>query len=73
MTQHSPSAWDLSSLLDYCKDGECQAGVKIAGILQYVPARPMKNLDTLPERLRLAWAVFQKAALTPCFGRDSRP
>ena len=55
---HSPSEWDLSSLLDYARLGECQAGVRIAGITQYVPARPMKNLDTLPERARLAWAVF---------------
>lgn len=55
---HAPSEWELASLLDYAKSGECQAGVKIAGLTQYVPARPMKNLDTLAERMRLAWAVF---------------
>jgi hypothetical protein len=55
---HSPSEWELSALLDYAQFGGVQAGIKIAGMTQYVPARPMKNLDTLPERLRLAWAVF---------------
>ena len=62
MTNHSPSSWELPSLLDYVKSGECQCGVKIAGVTMYVPARPMKNLDTLPERLRLAWLVFKGEA-----------
>ncbi len=59
---HSPSEWDLPSLIDYCEHGECQAQINIGGVRQYVPARPMKNLDTFSERLRLAWAVFRGEA-----------
>jgi hypothetical protein len=55
---HSPSEWELPALLDYVREGECQAGIEIAGTTQWVPARPMKNLDTLFERIRLARAVF---------------
>ena len=58
----SPSEWELSELLDYCKSGTCQMGLEVGGIIQYVPARPMKTLDTIPERLRLAWAVFKGRA-----------
>lgn len=55
---HSPSDWEVGSLVDYALHGGCQAGIDIGGVVEWVPARPMKNLDTLPERLRLAWAVF---------------
>jgi hypothetical protein len=62
MTQHSPSEWELGELLDYVKGGGVQTGLKIAGVTRYVPARPMKNLDTLSERARLAWEVFMGRA-----------
>lgn len=54
----SPSEWELPALLDYLRKGEVEVGIKIAGLTQYAPARPSKNLDTLPERIRLAWSVF---------------
>ena len=62
VVMYAPSEWDLPELLDYVKHGGCQAGVVIAGITQYVPARPQKNLDTFWERLRLARLVFRGEA-----------
>ena len=58
MKRYSPSEWELGALIDYAKNGECQAGIESPAGTQWVPARPMKNLDTLPERFRLALAVF---------------
>lgn len=59
---HSPSEWELAELIDYARSAECQAAIRVAGIVQYVPARPMKNIDSLRERARLAWAVFKGEA-----------
>ena len=58
----SPSEWELGSLIDYALHGGSQARIETNGITQWVPARPSKNLDTLPERARLAWAVFKGQA-----------
>ena len=55
----SPSSWDLAGLLDYAKSRECECEIDIGGIRSWVPARPMKNLNTFWERLRLARAVFR--------------
>lgn len=49
----APNLWRLQALVDDVNRGEVQT--EIWG--QWVPARPM-GLDSLRERLRLAWGVF---------------
>ena len=63
--KHAPKIWTLRNLITSCDQNLCRSDKDICRPGRdkelWIPARPL-GLDTLSNRLRAAWLVFQGKA-----------